>query len=889
MLRKLLYFFGFLVALIVIVPLFIDLSKYAEPYLIDAQKTIGRSIKTGSIHLQILPTPRIKVNDVVLGNAPNAKNPNMVSISSVEVMLSLKDLLTGKIVVKSVDVNSPEVNLEKFKDGNANWNLNISQQDKKPETEGKSESSTTNAAAAGLLVKQLNISDATVIYTDHSTGTTKSFSNLSIESETEQLLGPYKINIFCESGLDQLELDILTGEIKLNDKTPIQVNVTLSYEQQKINGKLSGFVDVANKQFSANIAASFAGLKKTIDLPNQKIDLNKEANLKGEIYASETQIDVKNFEVSHPIGSLTGSLQYKLEDSAFSTAILFSHKNDSISVKCKTNDFTVLNYQISSTKYQDILKWFAKDQAIKGDIDISGTLEIKDKVFLLKQTSIQFDGASAVLDTQFNALTNETDIKGKLKDIRSWGKIVGQDLPFAGSASINFKMASDKEGTKISTKLALDNGNLAYDGRLGTGELITKGQLRLENFGLNELVIDLKSGIQVKKKEINLDIQNVHLKSKAGFDLSAGGSILVDLSKEKPNIIGSITAQPVQLTAYNNEQIYLLNAVYNPAEFKYRLIQIAKQNLRWSTEEINLPLSLLNIDLKIAVPKISLSGIVLDAVESEISLLNGKLSIPFSAHLYGGDLSGTLEATTKDKKLSVKFTDVAIAKIPAASAHFKQGKASGNIDLATSGKSQYDFVSRLNGKASFDIVDGIAKGFDLHEIVSLLRKPKNLLDFKLLQNGFSGKGETAFSKASGNFTIKDGVASTNDLIIDAKDATMQIEGEADILNWQMRFTGEIKVPDLKDLPPIKFVIKGPIDSPGYSLDMQQLQKLFMQKGVGDLISKSLGKKIPGLEKVIPGASKQKDESGQAAENKPADSKPAKPEKIVTDIVKGIFG
>lgn len=893
--RKLLYFFGFLVFVICIVPLFIDLSKYAEPYLVDAQKTIGRSIKTGSIHLQVLPTPRIKIHDVVVGNAPASKTPNMLSIKSVEVIVSLTDLLMGKIVVKSVGINSPEVNLEKFKNGEANWNLNIQTAEKKEQLKlgPEPKTQTTNAAAAGLLVKKLNISNAVVHYTDHTSGTTKSFSNLNIESSTEKLLGPYKLNISCESGFDQLELDILTGVINLNDKTPLQANVSLNYAQQKVNGKLSGFVDVANKQFGANFAASLVGVQKTIELPNQKIDLNKEISLKGEIYANETQIDVKNFSISHPIGSLSGLAQYKLADNLFTTSLIFNHKKDSIGLKCSTQNFEAFNYQVSSEHYQEILKWFTKDTLINGNVDINGVFKIKDELITLKQTAIQFDGASAVADVQFNAATKETAVQGKLKDIKTWGKVFGQDLPFAGGAVINLNMASDKDGTKISTKLAIDKGNLIYDGRLGTGELITKGDLRLEHFNFNDTLIDLKSSIQVKQKEINLDIQNVHLKSKAGFDLSAGGSIMIDLSKEKPNIVGSITAQPIQLTSYNNAQVYLSNALYNPEEFRYRIVQIANRNLRWTTDEIKIPLELLNIDLKIAVPKITLSGMVFEGLQSEIVLLNGKLSAPFSAHLFGGNVSGALQAAGKDQKIdfSIKFNNVSIEKIPAAAAHFKQGKASGSMDLTTSGKSQYDFVSRLNGKANFAVADGVVKGFDLHQIISLLRKPKNLLDLKILQSGFSGKGETAFSKASSSFIIKNGVASTNDFVIETTDATMKIEGEADILNWQMRFTGEILVPNVKDFPPLKFIIKGPIDNPGYSLDLKQLQQLFLKKGVDELVSKSLGKAIPGLDKVIPGIGKQtqKSDSSNENESKSEDTKSVKPEKVVKDVIKGIFG
>ena len=119
--RKFIYISAFLVTLVGIVPLFIDFSNYARPCIKDAEKTIGRTISTGSIRLQILPTPRLKIHDVILSNAPNASKPEMVKVISVEVILSLFDLLKGKIVVKSVDLKTPEITLEKAKNGTANW------------------------------------------------------------------------------------------------------------------------------------------------------------------------------------------------------------------------------------------------------------------------------------------------------------------------------------------------------------------------------------------------------------------------------------------------------------------------------------------------------------------------------------------------------------------------------------------------------------------------------------------------------------------------------------------------------------------------------------------------------------------------------------------------
>ncbi|MFN9944978.1 MAG: AsmA-like C-terminal region-containing protein, partial [bacterium] len=102
---------------------------------------------------------------------------------------------------------------------------------------------------------------------------------------------------------------------------------------------------------------------------------------------------------------------------------------------------------------------------------------------------------------------------------------------------------------------------------------------------------------------------------------------------------------------------------------------------------------------------------------------------------------------------------------------------------------QYDWVSNLSGQAKFSINNGIIKGFDLQSIVNILKSPGNLFDLTAIQNFFNGRGTTAFSNASGDFTIANGITSTKNLIVETSEAHLKAEGQADLVNWQMRFNG----------------------------------------------------------------------------------------------------
>ncbi len=825
----------------------------------------------------------------------------MVNIKSAEVILSLFDLLRGKIVIKSVSLNNPEITLEKSKAGKGNWELNITPSEKEPK---QTASTTTNAAAAGLVVKRFDIYNATIHYIDHKEGTTKSFSNLNIECASEELMGPYKARIRADSGADRIDVEILTGILNMNEKTPIEADVDLNHQGQKVHLKLEGAVDVSKQQFIGQFKASSVDCPLTLELPYQKIDLRKAIDAQGEIQASSEHVTVKNLSVSHPVGQLVGQANYSLATHFFETDLKFKHHEDSFNIHCSTKNFAEFEYHISSSRYLEILKWFTLNQLLKDPIDIKGVFKSEGNNLTFKKTMVQLGDAHTEANIQFNTETKQTVANVQMQNVQRWGQLFGHDLPFSGPTAVELKLTPAHENLDVAAKVSVSKGNIIFDGSVGTKNLVAKGKLILEHINLSDYNINCKSTVLFKPTEIDLSIQSIELKDKSGFDISAGGKILIDLIKSVPHIVGTITAHPIQLTTYHQDvPVYLMRTLYIPEMVRYQLMRIvANANSRWSSAPIKLPLQTFTMSLQVNMPKVTLGGLVFEVLQSEITLNAGKLAVPFSAHMYGGKLNGALLVETAKNQsinLSAKFDGINIEKIQAAAAHFRQGKASGQIELKTTGNSQHDWVSKLQGQAQFSIKDGVVKGFDLGKIVGMLKKPSNLLDLKNLQGGFSGKGETAFSNASGKFTIVNGLASTNDLIIEAPDAKMKAEGQADLLNWQMRFTGEVSAPALKDVPPLKFTIKGPLDQPSYNLDLKQLQQLFLQKGAGDLISKSLGKVIPGLDKIIPGMNKksEKDSSNDAPNATPdagnsndqKKDKSVKPEKVVKDLLKGIFG
>ena len=74
-------------------------------------KVTQTTLTVSSVHIGIL-TGSAGVNDLVLGNPDGYKSTNAISVGKTAVSVSPFSVLSDKIVIKSVEVRSPEINFE---------------------------------------------------------------------------------------------------------------------------------------------------------------------------------------------------------------------------------------------------------------------------------------------------------------------------------------------------------------------------------------------------------------------------------------------------------------------------------------------------------------------------------------------------------------------------------------------------------------------------------------------------------------------------------------------------------------------------------------------------------------------------------------------------------
>src|SRR5262249_54974581 len=80
---------------LLVAPKFIDINTYRSQIITQLERRLGRSVKLGAMELSALPSIRIKVDDVVIGDDPQFAQAEFVKARSVKLRIGLWSLLRG--------------------------------------------------------------------------------------------------------------------------------------------------------------------------------------------------------------------------------------------------------------------------------------------------------------------------------------------------------------------------------------------------------------------------------------------------------------------------------------------------------------------------------------------------------------------------------------------------------------------------------------------------------------------------------------------------------------------------------------------------------------------------------------------------------------------------
>lgn len=166
-----------LVAAAVIVPMLIPAETYKKEIAEQVRAATGREFAMkGDASVSFFPVLGVEVNDVALGNAKGAEEPQMATLARMVVALKLLPLLSGQVEIDRFVLVDPVIHLEVDKSGRPNWEFAAA-----PAAGAETSAPKTAQAPAGkapgggfdvqaLRLGEVRLENGTVTYSDRRSG-----------------------------------------------------------------------------------------------------------------------------------------------------------------------------------------------------------------------------------------------------------------------------------------------------------------------------------------------------------------------------------------------------------------------------------------------------------------------------------------------------------------------------------------------------------------------------------------------------------------------------------------------------------------------------------------------------------------------------------------------
>lgn len=249
----------FLVVLLgaaLVAPGFVDWNQYKAEITAEAEKATGRRLTVaGDVGLAVLPAPVLKASKVSLANVEGGSEPEMLTLETLEIRVSLLPLLGGHLQVTSVSLVEPRILLEELADGRNNWGFEPpAQPDAATATDSAVQppesgapvpapESEPEAAAEGdpgdfaVQIDSFTIEDGLLVYRDAS-GVEERIEAIDAEIVAESLSGPFTLEGEAELRGLRTTVDAAVG--RLLDAGATTLNIGLGAPDAEASAQFIG-------------------------------------------------------------------------------------------------------------------------------------------------------------------------------------------------------------------------------------------------------------------------------------------------------------------------------------------------------------------------------------------------------------------------------------------------------------------------------------------------------------------------------------------------------------------------------------------------------------------------------------------------------------------------
>ncbi|MGE0231966.1 MAG: AsmA-like C-terminal region-containing protein, partial [Flavobacteriaceae bacterium] len=201
-----------------------------------------------------------------------------------------------------------------------------------------------------------------------------------------------------------------------------------------------------------------------------------------------------------------------------------------------------------------------------------------------------------------------------------------------------------------------------------------------------------------------------------------------------------------------------------------------------------------DIDLRLSAASVKLGKAAITRSAISLTAREGKFQIAVGeADVFGGKASGTISGSTAGSgnlPMTTSFQAKGLLAAPVLEALGLPPRLTGKIDATLSadgdGANGARFMRSMNGQAKIDISGATLSGVDLKRAVELILNPARTTQTQ-------ASNQTALTSINGTFTIRDGVSTTNDLVLAGNQLKIGVNGSHDIPSGRLEGSGLAEV------------------------------------------------------------------------------------------------
>ncbi len=187
-----------IIALLLIVPMFVNLQKYKPEIEKQVTKATGRPFSIGGdLRLSLFPWAGLTLSDLHLGNPPGFGEKEFLSVKSFDVRAKLIPLLFRELEVKRFVIDGLKVVLERNKQGRGNWEgLGKPPEGavlEPAEKGGKEKEPQKGLPVEALTVGEFTVANSSILLIDDATGRKREVSQVNLRLNGVSLDRPIRL------------------------------------------------------------------------------------------------------------------------------------------------------------------------------------------------------------------------------------------------------------------------------------------------------------------------------------------------------------------------------------------------------------------------------------------------------------------------------------------------------------------------------------------------------------------------------------------------------------------------------------------------------------------------------------------------------------------------